>query len=87
MLGGLACLLNKSVCMNVWKKSGNKKYESKVTEADKKGPEKGSQCDTGLGLHTVDQMPPIGYICVLDFEATCNDKEPTPRPQKIIEFS
>lgn len=31
-------------------------------------------------------MPPVGYICVLDFEATCNDKEPTPRPQKIIEF-
>jgi ERI1 exoribonuclease 3 len=26
------------------------------------------------------------YLCVLDFEATCNDKGPGPSPQEIIEF-
>ena len=26
------------------------------------------------------------YLCVLDFEATCDDKQPRPYPQEIIEF-
>lgn len=28
----------------------------------------------------------LDYLCVLDFEATCNNKKPAPRPQEIIEF-
>ena len=28
----------------------------------------------------------VDYICVLDFEATCNEEKPTPKPQEIIEF-
>lgn len=28
----------------------------------------------------------VEYFCVLDFEATCNDKRPKPSPQEIIEF-
>lgn len=28
----------------------------------------------------------VDYLCVLDFEATCNEKGPAPRPQEIIEF-
>eukprot|EP00980_Cylindrotheca_fusiformis_P002625 scaffold618_cov130-Cylindrotheca_fusiformis.AAC.29 len=30
--------------------------------------------------------PSVEYLCVLDFEATCNDKHPKPNPQEIIEF-
>eukprot|EP00581_Thalassiosira_minuscula_P009952 CAMPEP_0183708932 /NCGR_PEP_ID=MMETSP0737-20130205/5088_1 /TAXON_ID=385413 /ORGANISM="Thalassiosira miniscula, Strain CCMP1093" /LENGTH=256 /DNA_ID=CAMNT_0025936895 /DNA_START=213 /DNA_END=984 /DNA_ORIENTATION=- len=26
------------------------------------------------------------YLCILDFEATCNDTKPAPKPQEIIEF-
>lgn len=26
------------------------------------------------------------YLCILDFEATCNDVSPAPKPQEIIEF-
>uniref|UniRef100_A0A7S2A3F4 Exonuclease domain-containing protein n=1 Tax=Ditylum brightwellii TaxID=49249 RepID=A0A7S2A3F4_9STRA len=28
----------------------------------------------------------IDYLCILDFEATCNDAKPAPKPQEIIEF-
>mmetsp|Transcript_3183 Transcript_3183/g.5778 ORF Transcript_3183/g.5778 Transcript_3183/m.5778 type:complete len:529 (-) Transcript_3183:446-2032(-) len=29
---------------------------------------------------------PVDFVCVLDFEATCNSGGPAPRPQEIIEF-
>lgn len=34
------------------------------------------------------KMPPkpVDYLCILDFEATCSERKPQPRPQEIIEF-
>ena len=35
---------------------------------------------------TSEMMNPVEYLCILDFEATCNRHKPAPKPIEIIEF-
>uniref|UniRef100_A0A7R9ZA75 Exonuclease domain-containing protein n=2 Tax=Pseudictyota dubia TaxID=2749911 RepID=A0A7R9ZA75_9STRA len=68
----------------VGKKGKEKRQKSKAQKSERK-PAQALRPFTD-STDNIISCADVDYLCVLDFEATCNDRGPAPRPQEIIEF-
>lgn len=66
--------------------SGGPKRENKNVKRREKPRAPKQTTEVANPAYATTLQHPLDYLCILDFEATCNNVKPAPRPQEIIEF-